>query len=90
MLRTTNFITQALTLAFCSAFVFVRGLQKVRVSAFSWSVDDREPPPLGIDPSSTSFFELKLTGSTDLTIVSWLFLVAYCTAGVLSVLSLRG
>ena len=62
VLRTTNFITQALTLAFCSAFVFVRGLQKVRVSAFSWSVDDREPPPLGIDPSSTSFFGLKLTG----------------------------
>lgn len=44
VLRTTNFITQALTLAFCSAFVFVRGLQKVRVFAFSWSVDDCEPP----------------------------------------------
>jgi hypothetical protein len=40
VIRTINFVTQALTLAFCSAFVFIRAIQKLRVSASNLSVDD--------------------------------------------------
>jgi hypothetical protein len=40
VIRTINFVTQALTLAFCSAFVFIRAIQKLRVSTSNLSVDD--------------------------------------------------
>jgi hypothetical protein len=40
VIRTINFVTQALTLAFCSAFVFIRAIQKFRVSTSNLSVDD--------------------------------------------------
>jgi hypothetical protein len=40
VIRTINFVTQALTLAFCSAFVLIRAVQKLRVSTSNFSVDD--------------------------------------------------
>jgi hypothetical protein len=39
VIRTINFVTQALTLAFCSAFVLIRAVQKLRVSTSNFSVD---------------------------------------------------
>lgn len=44
VIRTINFVTQALTLAFCSAFVFIRGLQKFRVPTLNLSVEDCKFP----------------------------------------------
>lgn len=56
VIRTTNFVTQALTLAFCSAFVFVRGLQKFRVSTLNLSVDDcRSCTPVPFPSMSTDW-----------------------------------
>jgi hypothetical protein len=40
MIRTINFVTQALTLTFCSAFDFIRAVQKLRLSTSNLSVDD--------------------------------------------------
>jgi hypothetical protein len=40
VLRTINFVTQALTLTLCSGFVFIRGVQKFRVTNPIFSVDD--------------------------------------------------
>lgn len=44
VIRTINFVTQALTLSFCSVFVFIRGLQKLRVPTLNLSVDDCKLP----------------------------------------------
>lgn len=44
VIHTTNFVTQALTLSFCSAFVFIRALQKFRVPTLNLSVDDCKFP----------------------------------------------
>lgn len=40
VLRTINFVTQALTLTLCSGFVFIRGVQKFRMATTIFSVDD--------------------------------------------------
>ncbi|KAF9734176.1 hypothetical protein PMIN01_08519 [Paraphaeosphaeria minitans] len=40
VLRTINFVTQALTLAFCSFFVFIRALHKIRSIGLNLAVDD--------------------------------------------------
>jgi hypothetical protein len=40
VIRTINFVTQALTLTFCSAFVLIRAVQKFRLSTSNASVDD--------------------------------------------------
>lgn len=42
VIRTINFVTQALTLTLCSGFVFLRGVQKFRVANPIFSVDDCE------------------------------------------------
>lgn len=42
VLRTINFVTQALTLTLCSGFVFIRGVQKFRMATTIFSVDDCE------------------------------------------------
>lgn len=42
VLRTTNFVTQALTLTLCSSFVLLRGVQKFRIASTIFSVDDCE------------------------------------------------
>lgn len=40
VLRTINFVTQALTLVLCSVFVFIRGAQKFRMARPTVFVDD--------------------------------------------------
>lgn len=39
-LRTVNFVTQALTLTFCTIFVWIRGYHKIRTVGLDWAVDD--------------------------------------------------
>lgn len=40
VLWTVNIATQALTIIFCTIFVFVRGLQKFRLPTLHVSIDD--------------------------------------------------
>lgn len=83
VLRTVNFVTQALTLTLCSAFVFIRSMQKLRAATMVISVDDCECGLLrGKMEHVLSLSELTDLGIADLTVLSWLFLVAYCVAGV--------
>ncbi|XPS78496.1 hypothetical protein M3J09_010507 [Ascochyta lentis] len=39
-IRTINFVTQALTLIFCTVFVWIRGYHKLRTVGLDWAVDD--------------------------------------------------
>ena len=42
VIRTINFVTQALTLTLCSGFVAIRGVQKFRMATTVFSFDDCE------------------------------------------------
>ena len=40
VIRTINFVTQALTLIFCTAFVWIRGYHKLKTVRLDWAIDD--------------------------------------------------
>lgn len=74
VLRTINFVTQALTLVLCSVFVFIRGAQKLRMASPTFVVDDCR-----LENCSR---RMRCTDSIlpDLTVLSWLFMVAFCVS----------
>lgn len=96
VLRTINFVTQALTLVLCSVFVFIRGAQKFRMAKPRVFVDDcgflQDSAPWankrskGIFLFSGARFELTLDLflCADLTLLSWLFIVAFCVSIIFS------
>ena len=87
VLRTVNFVTQALTLTMCSGFVLIRGVQKFKVGALVSSVDDCGlffVPSLSLESGRLGDRQADGLRLADLTVLAWLFLVAYCIAGVFS------
>lgn len=61
VIRTINFVTQALTLTLCSGFVAIRGVQKFRMATTIFSIDDCECRLLEADvPRDSVEFQGKI------------------------------